>query len=671
MTHFRVKRAALGATLVAAILAGCGGGAAGSRAGSGKAALPAVPVSFAQTGFLYNAQLLKNARFAGAASVHTMDVDIVPRLRDANGLLLYAQQVADKNSGNFRHFLTPKEIGDRFGASTTDYAAAKTYFQSKGLAVSAWPQRMLLHVSGAQNKLEAALGTHFGWYTNAQGTFLAPMTPPSVSTSVPIVGSPNLVRETTHVSNAFRIHQSQTNGLLYGYAPQQIAQAFDYTSAYRAGYTGAGITVGIIGTGAFSPADVPAYRAMFHVPGSGTATMVAATDANDPGNSATGFAPPPPVTGPCMGNSVTPQPSCNPEDGETQIDTEQVTGLAYDSAIRYYLAYNPNDGCGLANMPCPPGAGIPLQGLGEIDAELQTAIADNAADVISISFGAPEPAVTGIYFNASGYGFEPLEYAALASEGIAIFVSSGDAGSEECQRPVYWPSADSVCVSYPSTDPSVVSVGGTNTPLNSAGDLMGPLTGWGAATTGGFGGSGGGVSGVFPMPQYQRGNGLTGNTRNVPDISLNADANTGVATLMYGDPAFGSEVVLPYGGTSAAAPDAAAMWALVLQACSKQSSCATATGTHSYRLGNPAPYFYKIYNNSPAYASTFYDVLYGFNGQVSTCWTDWTPPPDPNAVPTPCPTQLDPGYQAAKGYDLITGIGAPYARALIHQVVGV
>lgn len=674
MKQRRMIRGALSLALSASILSGCGGGHAGGASSPGDGALP--PTSPTQSAsFAYDAQTMRGAQLIGPAQAGRISVDAVPRLRNASGLLAFSQDVNDPHSGQYRHFLTPAEIGDRFGASESDYKAAIAYFKSKGLAVDSWPQRLMLHVTGAQSDMEAAFGTHFGWYKNQSGAFLAPMNAPKMPAGVPVIGSPDIVQAATTFTNIYRIKSpnAQNDGMLYGYSPQQIAAAFDYNGAYRAGYTGAGITVGIIGTGPFSSGDIPAYKSMFHIPGSGSATMVSATDAESPGNGATGFATPPPVTPPCMGNPIMPRPGCNPEDGETQLDTEQIASLAYDSNLHYYLAYNPNDGCGAIGTQCPPGTGIPLQGLGEIDAELQTAIAENASDVLSLSFGGPEAALVGFTFNASGNGFEPLEFAALASEGIAVFVSSGDAGAQECQRPFYQPAADNACVAYPSTDPNVVAVGGTNTPLDSAGRLIGPLTGWGNKTTGGFGGSGGGISQYFPLSSYQRGAaGITGSMREVPDISLEGDANTGVAMLMYGDPSLGGPFFEAVGGTSVAAPEAAAMWALVLQACSRQASCSTATGAHPYRMGNPSALFYKIYANADQYKSAFYDVLYGDNSQQNSCWlTGPTPPPDPNATPGPCPTQLDPGYQAGPGFDMITGVGVPYARSLIHAVVGV
>ncbi len=653
--------------VIAALLAACSGGTHGSgvlpsssQSGGGTSSLP----PSAPAGFSYDKSALQGAKLVGAAqNLASLSVDLVPAMRNAAGLALYAKSVNDPTSANYRHFLSPQQIGDQYGAPATSYANAVKYFQSQGLSVATWPQRMLLHVTGPQAKMQVALHTSFGWYRNASSVFLAPMSTPAPPAAAAVVGATNIVMRSGLSTNYLKLTTSGGNGFLYGYSAQQIASGFDYTGAYNAGYTGAGITAGVIGTGAFNPGDVPAYRSMFGVRGSGTATLVSATDANAPGNTALGFATPPPVTLPgfgCPGATLSPTSTCNPEDIETQLDTEQMSSLAPDANVRYYLAYNPNDACGVVGVDCPPGAGIPLQGLGEIDAELQTAIADNHADVISLSFGGPETLNVGSAFNASGNGITPLELAALASEGIAIFVSSGDSGAQGCMQ-FNVPDPNALCVQYPSTDPSVVSVGGVNAPINSAGQLVGAVSGWGTHS-GGAGGSGGGVSAYFPLTSYQKGAaGVTGSMRNVPDIALDADGLTGVAVLLYGGSQFAADTLVePVGGTSAAAPEAAAMWALVLQACKQTASCATASGAAPWRLGNPNAYFYKIYGTPATYASTFYDVLYGANNMYCV--------QGPTA--TPCPNPTDPGYDSGKGYDLVTGIGVPYARALIKAVVG-
>ncbi|HEX8805390.1 MAG TPA: protease pro-enzyme activation domain-containing protein, partial [Candidatus Aquilonibacter sp.] len=535
------------AAVTASVLVACGGGGPASpvvppaQTTSGNGGISGTP-----SGFKYDASGLQGATYVGVASVASISVDLVPRMQNSAGLLQYAAQANDPANANYRHFLTPQEIGDRYGASAANYAASVKYFQAQGLSVATWPQRLLLHVTGSQAKMQAALHTTFAWYSKNSSVFLAPSATPAPPASAEVIGAINIVMHPTSFADYVVVNGSATNGILYGYSPEQIATAFDYNSAYAAGYTGAGITAGVIGTAGMDPLDVSAYRSTYHITGSGTVTQVSATDANAPGNTALGFASPPPLTGPC-GSGISPyEPSvtCNPEDIETQLDTEQIASLAPNANLRYYLAYNPNDGCGEVGVDCPPGAGVPLQGLYEYNAELETAIADNRADVLSLSFGGPEAANVGYEFNSGGGGITPLEFAALASEGVAVFVSSGDSGAEACQTWSSAPDPDALCVSYPSTDPNVVSVGGVNTPLNTAGQFIGGITGWGFRTSNGFDGSGGGVSAYFALPAFQQGAvGISGTMRNVPDIALDADALTGVAVLLYGDPALGASQV--------------------------------------------------------------------------------------------------------------------------------
>jgi kumamolisin len=328
---------------------------------------------------------------------------------------------------------------------------------------------------------------------------------------------------------------------------------------------------------------------------------------------------------------------------------------------------------------CPAGdTPVQSEGIAISDDEIQQAIADNTSDVISMSFGGPENDDLAFgYITASGPpGLGQIEMASMVAEGMAVFASSGDDGAWECFDPTSGAPLGTPCVSYPASDPNVVAVGGVNIPLDERGNLTGAITAWADNTTlGGDGsfqnnvGSGGGVSSVFSAPAWQ--SGTIGNTmRYLPDIALDADPNTGPSVAA--DFAFsGYASVFAEGGTSAAAPEAAAQWALVLQACKASSSC-TKGGTNGYRLGNPSPLFYAIYETSPmsrpgypsgftpqlTYAQTFYDVQYGGNQAV----------PAPGTSPSPAPTTS--GYQSGPGYDQVTGLGAPFTGHLIQAVTG-
>ncbi|MBD5635283.1 MAG: S8 family serine peptidase, partial [Candidatus Eremiobacteraeota bacterium] len=463
---------------------------------------------------------------------------------------------------------------------------------------------------------------------------------------------------------------------------------------YAAGYTGKGIEVGVIGTGPITDGDprftcsnasgcgdVADFKHLYGVPGSGTVTQVFATDANLPPNippsneeSSTGLASPPPVTSPniaacagidpAQGVYPTDYTQCNPEDGEAQLDTQQIASLAYDANVLFYIAYNPNE---CAQPTCAPGSGSGALGISLSDDEIQQAIADDRADVLSISFGGNEASSKAIYFPNGTSGPGPTEFAMAASEGMAIFASSGDFGAQGCTTGA---TVDpELCVSYPATDPSVVSVGGVNAPIDQSGRLIGPLTAWGTQTGSQSDDSatGGGCSAYFSLLSYETGiPGETCTKRSQPDASLIGDLNTGVATDVDSAPSLGGRLLTPFGGTSVAAPELAAMWALVLQACKQHpGTCGMGSGATPYRLGNPNAYFYKIYksgSNGVPYNGAFSDVQYGNNTLVSPAPSS----PSPAASATP-----GPGFTATPGYDLTTGLGVPYARNLIKAVAGV
>ncbi len=617
-----------------------------------------------------------------ASSVGTMVMHVVVNLRDANGLADYAAAVSNPGDGRYRQFLTAAQIGDRFGASSSDYAAVAQYFTDNGLRVGGWPQRLALTVSGSRAAFEKAFGTTFSFYRSAEGhPLLAPSGTINFSRPLPVTSVADAIADplAKHANYVRGGSGGPQSGSLNGNTPQQMASAFDFTGAYAAGFTGKNITVGIIGTGGIAPQDFTAYKQQFGLTGSASLTQVNVQPAAAANTQAIGdgspTATPPPVTAPCTDSSnpnldpsESPTATCNPEDGEAQIDTEQAA-LAKDARIAFYLAYVPNECGDPTQQSCPSapdpntGYGYAYQGLAESDDEIQQAIADNTADVLSLSYGGPEVLqsfyVTDQNGNYDPNAFGPTEFAALAAEGIATFVSSGDQGAQTC-APYSLSRENANCVSYPSGDVSVTSVGGVFVPINNAGQLLGPITAWGNQT--GNGASGGGVSTIVPKPSWQTGPGVVASGRNQPDISLEGDPASGVEVVA--NTPFAAPHLAGFGGTSVAAPQMAAMWALVLQACQQNPSCAVAGGTHPYRLGNAAPLLYGVYNNAASYASTIYDVTFGNNGQVGCAINGSC---DPNAPP---PTPV-PGYTAGAGYDNVTGIGVPFARHLIKAIAGV
>lgn len=680
---FSHARRALALAALAA-LAACSGG------GGSHAALPAAPSAggSAPAAGKLTTSLVPPAKFVASATklgpatgISTLVVHVVVNLRDARGLADYAAAVSNPADGRYRQFLTAGQIGDRYGAAPGDYATVAQYFAGHGLRVGGWPQRLGLTVAGPRAAFEKAFGTTFALYRSAEGhTLLAPSGPIAFSRPLPVTSVADAIvdPQVKHVNYVRGGSGGPQSGSLTGNTPQQMAAAFDFTGAYAAGFTGKNITLGIIGTGPIAPQDFSAFKSQFGWGGAATLTQVNVQPgpAANAGSSPT--ATPPAVTAPCttssnpnLSPSESPTATCNPEDGEAQIDTEQAA-LAKDAKIAFYLAYVPNECNDPSGTPCAPdpqtGLGYAYQGLAESDDEIQQAIADNngsgGPDVLSLSYGGPEVFNSFYVSSDGGQTYDPSafgvsEFAALAAEGVATFASSGDQGAQSC-APYSLSRENQNCVSYPAGDVSVTSVGGVFAPLNNAGQLLGPLTAWGNQT--GNGASGGGVSTIVPKPTWQTGRGVAAGGRNQPDVSLDGDPSSGVAVLL--NTPFATSHLSEYGGTSVATPQMAAMWALVLQACAQTPSCAKAGGGHPYRLGNAAPLLYGIYNNPALYPTTIYDVTFGNNGQAGCLYNGSC---DPNAPP---PTPV-PGYTAGTGYDNVTGLGVPFARHLIKAVAGV
>jgi hypothetical protein len=172
-----------------------------------------------------------------------------------------------------------------------------------------------------------------------------------------------------------------------------------------------------------------------------------------------------------------------------------------------------------------------------------------------------------------------FDYRLTSPYGSVFFASSGDNGSG---------------VLWPSSSVNVVAVGGTTLNLNSDGAVSSE-TAWS--------GSGGGVSTYEAKPLYQATYGISGNRRAVPDVSYNANANTGFAVYSNGN-------WYRIGGTSAGAPQ----WAAI------QALGRSASNTNFYQKAK-----------SSTNASYFRDITSGTNG----------------------------GYNAATGYDFVTGLGSP------------
>jgi hypothetical protein len=198
-----------------------------------------------------------------------------------------------------------------------------------------------------------------------------------------------------------------------------------------------------------------------------------------------------------------------------------------------------------------------------------------------------------------------------ASQGQSFFAASGDNGAYDC--------GDSrLTVDSPANDPYMTGTGGTNLTLNP--DITyATESAWSNPNTFPARGSGGGLSSYFARPNWQTGPGVA-NTystgkRQVPDVSLDADPQTGYSVYVTYNRSTGWNVV---GGTSAAAPGWAAFTGVYNQ-------YAAAYGKPSLGYANPTLYSTGSY--AQAYPP-YHDITTGDNlyYQTTTGWdypTGW------------------------------------------------
>jgi subtilase family serine protease len=196
--------------------------------------------------------------------------------------------------------------------------------------------------------------------------------------------------------------------------------------------------------------------------------------------------------------------------------------------------------------------------------------------------------------------------------GITFIAASGDRGA--------WSG-----VSYPASSPGVLAVGGTTLRVDAFGNHQSE-SGWG---NGSNGASGGGYSNYEPEPGYQYGVQRSGR-RTVPDVSMDADPNTG-CSIYFTAPSASRSVWTTVGGTSASAP----MWAALI-AIADQGHALGGRGT----LDGASQTLPALY--SAQMTGDFHDVTQGFNG-----------------------------YYAGYGYDLVTGRGSPRAFNIVRDLVQV
>ncbi|MGA7992809.1 MAG: S53 family peptidase, partial [Thermoanaerobaculia bacterium] len=240
--------------------------------------------------------------------------------------------------------------------------------------------------------------------------------------------------------------------------------------------------------------------------------------------------------------------------------------------------------------------------------------------VVSISWGMPEDG----FSTSRRYDQTRQLFQACALLGITFVCASGDAGAADELPDDAWYDAQRH-VDFPSVVPEVTSVGGTKLVPEGRGFTE---SAWNDGA--GHGASGGGFSRFIAVPDWQKPSlsgrkGVTG--RGVPDVAAVASPDPGLSIFARGK-------WMAAGGTSVAAP----IWAGYL---ARANAARRAVGRPRLGAANAA-----LYGAARGAAAPFRDVVRGDNGYAGVA-----------------------GFSAAKGWDPVTGLGAPDVARLASSLL--
>jgi kumamolisin len=604
------------------------------------AATLAFPLSAAFAGVPYPTKETPKAIDAGALSASvgatTQTVTIAMKLHNLEAAQALFQAISTKGSSSFHQFLTTEEFQARFAPSAADVAAITASLSKFGLTVTQ-SSTTTLSVTGSTAALERAFSVSLhqfnvaGHGTTPGYSFHRPTGPATVPADIAplvhaVVGLDSSPHFRPHLQQAAKgvtlqkgvpVPASSAGDLSDRFGVLTVtdfANHYNVTPLYNKGITGKGSTLGIVTLANFTPSDAFAYWSAVGLTVDANRLSVVNID----------------------GGAGAPSDASG--SGETTLDVEQSGGVAPGAKIIVYIAPNTNQGFLDAFSKA-------------VDSNKADSISSSWGSWEWFDTLDNSP-VTDPYSGQTVSQLRAFDEVFLqaALQGQSMFASAGDAGAYDANDgtdgngtpllPPYYSLA--LSVDSPASDPYMTAAGGTTLPgtqlyngatagstytvklknenvwswsyLYKLCDELGytPLT-CGVFPVGG----GGGVSIMFKRPLYQDLiNGpqssqpkqvfaYTATTpaqtiyklpanypgRNLPDISANADPDTGYV-IVYTSDVNGFGELTYYGGTSFVAPQLNGVTALLNQSAHSRIGLLNiplylAAALHGYSGKNP------------------------------------------------------------------------------------
>lgn len=536
-------------------LAGFSGASSGAQDGSGLLRLP---------GHVPDARFA--ARVAGeVAPGEPIPLAVTLPLRHPRELQTLLLRLYDPRDPLYGHFLSPDEFRDRFAPTAAQYQSVAAFARSRGLAVTGThPNRLILDVEGPAAVVERAFSTRLRQFQAAAGRiFRAPVVEPGIPAALAgtiegVVGlddlahlRPHRLRRRADLSPQ-ALPRETGSGPGGGLTPSDLRTAYDLAGT---ALNGSGQTLAVFELDGYDPADVTAYEDFFGLP------HVPLQNVRVDGFSG------------AAGSGA----------DEVTLDIELQAALA-PGAAKILVYEGPNSNVGV------------------LDTYNKIATAGTAQS-ISTSWGLPE-----LEMSASARGSENSIFQQMASQGQSMFAASGDSGAYD--------DGSTLSVDDPASQPYVTGVGGTFLTTSGPGGPWSSETSWNGGTAA-RGGGGGGISAVWSIPSYQKGSISTASKgsmtmRNVPDVALAADPNSGYSIYVGGE-------WWIFGGTSCASP----LWAS-FTALANQSRAASSLGPAGflnpllYPIGQGARRALDFHDLADGSTNLFYPTASGYD-----CATGW------------------------------------------------
>lgn len=603
----------------------------------------------------------------------------------AQGLRALLESQQTRGSKNYHAWLTPEEYGRRFGPAPEDLAKVEAWLQGKGFRVEGVSKGgQWIRFAGTAGQVNAAFHTTMHRYGVGGETHLANATDVSIPSAMAAVVA-GIPLHDVFSKPLFVPRRSSTaampeitapwNPQITALVPGDFATIYDLGPVYKAGATGSGQTIAILGESDVNATDVTTFQTIFGV--ASNQPKVIDIDV-DPGvDTQFGYG------------------------TEATLDTEWASAIAPGAAIDLVVSE-------------PTGTIDPIAYAG------MYVVDGNLAQIISASYGECEQDL-----GSAGNALWNSLWQEAAAQGISVVVASGDQGSVACNSngldlsTGYGPMAVNGLASTPfdtavgGTEFHEILNGGTlstywnTTNTANLASVKGyiPEMVWNdscddlnnvyeaqecSSTLPTLAASGGGVSTVYPTPVWQTLNvpGLQalssynlpspggGSPRGVPDVAM-ASSNGHDGYLFC----FTTDTTKPdcqlsggavtqttfqneAGGTSFATPAFAGILALLnQQEKSAEPQSASADGRQGlanytlYALAAAENYSNCDSNSrtdptqgAPA-GCTFNDITFGNNG-----------PPQTYTF-----MQGVTGLSATTGYDLTTGLGSVDAQNLVSN----